>query len=386
MGVFLKHRTTANSGAAWRPVVRALIVVALLALPALALGASTRRGGSLAPRASVAACTKKAQLAYTDAPAQGGVGPIMVASANGSGKRTLGQGATPAIAPNGRFVAVARPGHGAALGIYSMCGSLVHRYFSSNDAASTIVWSADSTLLAAVINTKPKVLNNAFDDKLVVIDIATRKVTDVASGFLDYQGGPAFSPTAPYQLVYQGNLHTGVSNLWTYSVGGKSTQITHNVNATYPIWGQKGIVYQRVGNGNNVSAYLARISGTKSTNLMTIKGGWWPVALSSDGTRLAAEDAACGAVWPVSVNLANGHTHAYPMGFETYGINASGTEMLIAGQAVVGCMSKPSVVQVVPFGGGSPDTIATGTNPSWATGAPQPTLGFAGDIATAGDR
>jgi hypothetical protein len=94
----------------------------------------------------------------------------------------------------------------------------------------------------------------------------------------------------------------------------------------------------------------------------------WPVAVSSDGKRLAAESAACGVVWPVSVNLSTRKVvHQFPTSFAPYGISPSGGSILIAGAKPSGdCGGPRSVIETVPFSGGKPTFVADGTDASWA--------------------
>jgi hypothetical protein len=114
---------------------------------------------------------------------------------------------------------------------------------------------------------------------------------------------------------------------------------------------------------------LEQIAGGHSTKLMRLNG--WPVALSSDGLHLAAEGAACGAVWPLSVNLATRRVvHQFGNGFAPFGISPSGGALLIAGSPPSGdCGGERSVIETVPFAGGRPTKIAYGTSPSWADSA-----------------
>lgn len=112
--------------------------------------------------------------------------------------------------------------------------------------------------------------------------------------------------------------------------------------------------------------FLDLLAGGHSSTLMKLVA--WPVAVSSNGTRLAAESAACGVVWPVSVNLSTRKVvHQFPTSFAPDGISPSGGSMLISGAKPSGdCGGPRSVIETVPFSGGQPTFVAYGTDPSWA--------------------
>lgn len=330
----------------------------------LAVGA---QGTSRARAAATAAqCSRTQQLAYVAANFPGEKGMVWFAAANGRGRRRLFRAATPELSPGGSMVAVTEFGHSAGLGIFTVCGGRVREYFSAHDRISGIAWSPDSSLVAAVVDPHP---NGApFRQRLVVIDVATGHVTTVATGFLNGWGGPSFSPTSPYQLAYDivPSVNTN-PNVWSAAIGQSGVQLTHSGSNEYPLWGPQGILYDHMPNSGLPE--LERLSGGHSTKLMRLNG--WPVALSSDGTRLAAEGAACGVVWPLSVSLVTRKVvHQFGNSFAPFGISPSGGALLIAGsRPSTDCGGKRSVIETVPFGGGGPTKIAYGTSPSWADSA-----------------
>ncbi len=317
--------------------------------------------------ATAAQCSRTQQLAYVAANFEGAKGMVWLAGANGGGRRRLFRAATPELSPNGSMVAVTNFGQSAGLGIFTACGGRLGEYFSAHDGISGIEWSPDSSLVAAVVDPHPN--GSPFRQRLVVIDVATGQVTTVATGFLNGWGGPSFSPTSPYQVAYDIVPRTNTNpNVWMAAIGEPGVQLTHDGYNEYPLWGPQGILYDH--SLNSGSTELEQFSGGQSTKLMRLIG--WPVALSSDGLHLAAEGAACGVVWPLSVDLATRKVvHQFANGFAPFGISASGGSLLIAGSPPSGdCGGKRSVIETVPFGGGRPTKIAYGTSPSWADRAP----------------
>lgn len=350
--------------------MRARLWMAALLSGASVCGAVLLAGGAqgttrATAAATAAQCSRTEHLAYVAANFPGEKGMVWFA-ANGGGRRRLFRAATPELSPDGGMVAVTEFGRSAGLGIFNVCGERVGEYFSAHDRIGGIVWSADSSLVAAVVDPHPN--GSAFGQRLVIIDLATGHVTTVATGFLNGWGGPSFSPTSPYQLAYDIVVRSNTNpNVWSAAIGQPGVQLTHRGQNEYPLWGPNGILYDHLLNSG--APELELMSGGRSTMLMRLNG--WPVALSSDGLHLAAEGAACGAVWPLSVNLATRRVvHRFGNGFAPFGISPSGGALLIAGSPPSNdCGGKRSVIETVPFGGGRPTKIAYGTNPSWADSA-----------------
>lgn len=347
-------------------------MAALLAGASLCAGLLVAGGAHGTTRARAAAtaapCSRTEQLAYVADTVGGARGMVWFADASGHGRRQLFPAATPELSPNGSMVAVTELGHSAGLGIFTVCGGRVGEYFTAHDGISGITWSPDSSLVAAVVDPHPN--GSAFGQRLVVIDVATGQVTTVATGFLTGWGVPSFSPTSPYQLAYDIDPRVGANpNVWSAAIGQPGVQLTQGGQNEFPIWGPNGILYSHAPPVSGVPE-LELLSGGHSTKLMHLNG--WPVALSSDGLHLAAEGAACGVVWPLSVNLATRTVvHQFANGFAPFGISPSGGALLIAGSPPSGdCGGKRSVIETVPFGGGTPTKIAYGTSPSWADSAP----------------
>jgi hypothetical protein len=261
------------------------------------------------------------------------------------------------------MVAVTRFDRSDGLGLFTVCGGLVGRFFSSHDTISGITWSPDSSTVAAVVAADP---NGApFHEQLDVIDVATGQVTKVATGFLSGWGGPTFSPMSSHELAYANVTAVGHNpSIWSVTPGQPSVQLTTSGTNQYPVWGPQGLLYQHA--LNDGTSYLGLITGSRSSTLMKLQA--WPVAVSSDGTHLAAENAACGVVWPVSVDLSTRKVvHQFPDSFAPYGISPAGGSILIAGSAPrADCGGPRSVIETVPFSGGKPTFVAYGTDPSWA--------------------
>ena len=337
-----------------------LLAVGTLAVGVLLVGAVH---GQAAAGASVASCSRTSRLAYSAGKYSGQKALVWLANANGSDRRKLLRAADPVLSPNGEMVAATNFGGSAGLGLFTVCGGLVSQFFSSHDTITSISWSPDSSIVAAVVAANPE--RAPFHEQLKEIDVATSKVTSVATGFLSGWGGPTFSPGSSHQLAYADVTRVGHDpRIWSVAPGHESVQLTTSGTDQYPVWGPQGLLYQHA--LNDGTSYLDLFSAGHSSTLMKLQA--WPVAVSSDGTHLAAESAACGVVWPVSVNLSTRKVvHQFPTSFAPYGIAPSGGSILISGSTPrADCGGPRSVIETVPFAGGKPTFVADGTDPSWA--------------------
>ena len=340
-------------------------VVVLLAVATLAVGLLSvgTVHGQAAAGASAVPCSRASQLAYSAGTYSGQKAMVWLANANGSDRRKLLRAADPVLSPSGEMVAVTNFGGSAGLGVFTSCGRLVSQFFSSRDTIAGVTWSPDSSIVAAVVAANPD--QAPFHEHLDLIDVATGRVTNVATGFLSGWGGPTFSSMSSHQLAYANVTKVGHNpSIWSVTPGQPSVQLTTSGTNQYPVWGPQGLLYQHV--LNNGTSYLDLLSGGHSSSLMKLQA--WPVAVSSDGTHLAAESAACGVVWPVSVNLSTRKVvHQFPASFAPYGISPSGGSILISGSTPhADCGGPRSVIETVPFSGGKPTFVADGTDPSWA--------------------
>ena len=331
---------------------------------AVAFAAVLLLGGRLSERSArgAGACSATAQLAYVAAQHAGQRGTVYVAAADGSNRRALVRGETPVLSPDGRMVAVTGIGNGAGLGLYTACGGPVKTYFGAREGVSGVVWSPDASMLAAIVAPHPKNFN--APEHLVVIDVASGKLTVVATGGIN---GASFAPAAPFDTSAGSIAYSDNGNIFTAVIGLASLQLTiGGQGGADPLWGPHGVLYAHPQRSGDMELEQIPAAGGRPTNLLKL-ADTWPVAISQDGVHLAAEGAACGVLFPVSVNLATRAVHQYPASFAPYGISPSGGSILIAGAPPgANCAGKPSVIETVPFGGGKPTVIAHGTEPSWA--------------------
>jgi hypothetical protein len=214
--------------------------------------------------------------------------------------------------------------------------------------------------------------------QVAVVDTQTKKVTVIAHGLI---AGASFSPTSADTLAFglyksQTTVAPPV-NLYTADPTGASApvQLTHDNNSLNPLWGKLGIVYDRQKKRKlapELQLYL--LSNGKSTQLTNIKvdqlsEGLVPIALSSDGTKLAAEyggqDNSEG--WAVNVATHKAKELAtVKNGLVDAGISRSGKTLLVNLGIFGGDPSNKGKVATIPFGGGSTHVlVANGNEPTW---------------------
>jgi hypothetical protein len=294
---------------------------------------------------------------------------VWVANGNGSHAHRLSTGGQPSLAPNGAAVAVVPELAPSGVVIYSAAGKVIGKFFDSKQVSpGQVAWSRDSRYLAVAltdVNTVTKIGKSG----LAIVDTKTGTVTMVAHGTVS---GISWSPTSD-SLVY--GLSTSVSfsaptNLYMYSSTkstSATTPLTTDGHSVDPVWGKRGIVFARVSERGHQQApayQLFVLKSGHSTQITHMKigpvvDGLVPVAVSADGTHLAAEFIGTDTSAGYSVNLA---THAVKRlvvkGQEVaaWGISRDGKRILVD----FGGFENPpqdGTLETVPFSGGSPTVL-----------------------------
>lgn len=336
-------------------VLIAVVIAAFVGLGGVASGA-----GGGAPAIAYVTSTKT------------GKSTVWVADAQGHNARTLGPGQQPLISPDGKFVAVYAFGTNGVV-IYNSSGGVFGKFPSAGAPAA---WSSDSRYLAAS-NFDPT-SHGIGHSALAVIDTTTLEATTIAKGFIS---GTSFSPSSDDTLVFglykSSKELTPPVNLFTADPTGGSApvQLTHDNHSLNPVWGARGIVYDRERARKEAPEYqLFMLSNGHSTQITHIKvdelsAGLVPLAVSADGTKLAAEYGgqdnsegwAINLVTHKATELAN-RTNGLVDG----GISRDGKTLLIDLGIFEGDPSNKGKVATIPFGGGKPHIlIAHGNEPTW---------------------
>jgi hypothetical protein len=302
---------------------------------------------------------------------------VWIARPTGLAERRLGPGGQPLVSPaGGHYVAASGDNSkGRALLIYSTMGGSPRSFFSSGQvSAEPLAWSADGRYLAvALLGTS---VNSTRGSGLAVIDTSTWTATIVAKGIIY---GASFDPTQAGKLVFasaSSQLLNAPSNLRTVSPhGGSSTLLTHDGRSLNPVWGAKGIVFDREilrGVSKAPEYQLWLMHGSESTELTSLKigplvDGLVPLAMSADGNRIVAEYVGEDTDEAWAVQIAPRSVKQVKVGkqyVQAAGISTDGTRLLVD----VGDFEQSSsrgAVDTLAFTGDHVVKVTQGADSSW---------------------
>ncbi|HVS99040.1 MAG TPA: hypothetical protein VHE08_00840 [Solirubrobacterales bacterium] len=334
-------------------ILVALAVVALAALPA----------------------TASATLSYTKGFRHA---RVYYANDNGKGAHEIGRGGNPHVSPNGELIVYeGEPKRETApMRLYSTATGKTETLLPKWREGFVFAWSPDSTMVAAM---RGGGLNSP--GSLVVVDVETGRQIKVATG---YVSGVSFAPESD-ELVYGISKTLSVqlkSNVYRYSIAsGRSVALSHDHNASYPLWGPTGQIAfvrqlgaKRRKYGPKLELYQMneegqRISRLTKTKVSPLSLGLIPLAWSESGSRLLAEFTGEDQSYAVAVNAVTGAQKALTdnpqMGLIGGGISADGKTVLGTTGLGFGPSPHPKVV-TVPFKGGKEKVLVKGAyEPSW---------------------
>ncbi len=335
----------------------ALRSIALAALTSFALAALP--AGALAATPAQAAQTS-ARLAYETGTATG-LPWVWAAGAKGNNRRRLAQGDGPALSPNGQLVALTSVGpNGQAVLVYSVGGTFLARYPGAHGPLS---FSPDSTYLVM--------------DKsgLQVADLKAGSLKLISRGNLQ---GASFAPGRDrlvYGLSKSQRLNSPV-NLYTVGANGANRkQLTRDGRSANPVWGRRGIAFDRVtlrGNGGLIYQIYV-LSGGRVRQITNLKVpallfGLVPLAVAADGVHLVASYQGEDTDQAWTVNLKTGGLKQLKAGtryVSPWGISRSGKRVLV-GLGGFESAASTGDVATIPFGGGRATVLVKHAGiPSW---------------------
>jgi hypothetical protein len=339
--------------------------------------------GSSSSKAAITGSRRDASVAAQGSSLVAYVGPsktrsiVYITRENGGSRRRLGPGEHPLISPDGGYyvAASATTFNGPALLLYSTEGGSPRPVFDSgNQTATPLAWSPNGRYLAvALLGTS---VSSARGAGLAVIDTQTWTVKIVANGVIS---GASFDPSGAPELVYGASasqLLKDPSNLHEVSVeGGKSTTLTHDGHSLNPVWGSKGIVFDRERMRGIAKAPVYQLwlmAGSHLTQLTSLKisalvDGLVPLAVSASGNRMVAEFVGEDTSNAWQIQISPRKVTQVTLGQDSVqaaGISSDGTRLLVD----VGDFEQSSgsgSVDTLAFGGGGVVKVAPGTNASW---------------------
>ncbi len=329
----------------------ALVVAALLALPAAANATLTFTKGFQKPH-------------------------VYYAEDNGKAARQIGPGRDSHASPNGELVVYERETKsGGEMRLFSIAAGKSERLLGNWQESYVFAWSPDSTMVAA--QTGP--LNGK--KTLLLINVESGKRVQVGKGYFN---GVSFSPDST-EIVYgvsQSQNYPPKSDIFRASVeGGSPVALSHDKSSLYPLWGPTGqIVFARqlgaktrkYGPANQLFVMNEegqRISQLSHTEVNPLAQGLSPIQWSENGRRLLTEFGGQDQSYAVALNTVTGAEKALTSNPETgfMGASLSPDGMTVLGTAGLGFGGNPNPkVVTVPFNGGRQKVLVAGAfEPSW---------------------
>ena len=317
--------------------------------------------------ALVMAAPAHATLTYVKG--QSGERPVVyVADDDGTNAHKLGQGESPAVSPDGRWVAWVAPGDPARVMMRLADRSRKARTVVQTAVVGDLQFSPDSKSLGIIANTR-----------LWVYNIHDRESVKAASGNIR---GFSFSPDSEkvaFGTAGRNDASGAPSDLFSFDIASKSRyRITRDRKSLNPLWTSGGIVHDRQKQReNDAPTYnlfeiqpdggsLRRITSLKIGPLMS---GLVPLEMSANGKRLLAElegqDISAG----FAVNPANGKVRALTRDFENGFVAA---DLTADGKTVLGQTGGPVPsgkhhVATMPYKGGKRTVLVrNATQPDWS--------------------
>jgi Tol biopolymer transport system component len=327
---------------------RLTLATALVLLAATGCGAA-KSLPSAAPLANV--------LVYAKPNAMGNAPEtIWRARADGSQAKRLASGDSPAVSPDGRWIAF---GRGVDLLVMPAAGGAaekVYTFTGRGAEAGAPTWAPNSRHLAFETN-----------DGLAVLDLRSLHTTVVAANAASW---PSFSPDSR-KIVYPAGDHRGDDLYVVPTRGGTPVRLTYDHKSFAPVWGKPGIAFDHFTHGAFSDIWLSDGTPHHIRQLTHTGAGASPIAFSADGKKLLAANPAMhnGRLWAVDVATGDARPLTPWVGdLFAQGLSADGSTVL----AAIGCggLGLPwGVVETIPFAGGKPHVIVHGPcRASWNAG------------------
>jgi hypothetical protein len=296
---------------------------------------------------------------------------VWLARPNGSHARRLGRGSRPLLAPNGSLVAATR---GSGLVLYPTADGSPHRYFDrSGVIATATAFSPNSRYLAVVLSsTNP---TSAAGSALAVIDTTTFGYRIIVRRQIY---GASFAPDGSDRIAYASAATPGLGAPVDVHLigpdGSRPQQITHDGRSLNPVWGQRGIAFDRERLRVNAEpAYHVWMMARDGRSLRPLTGlripalrdGLVPLGFSADGGRLLAEYVGLDTSEAWLLTLSEGRIVRLGTDLTGTALSRNGARALVDRGGFLNAPGQ-GIVESLPLGGGPPRVLAAhGSNPSW---------------------
>ncbi len=293
---------------------------------------------------------------------------VWVARDDGSQPRRVGLGHSPAVSPDGRWVAWIKDGSPDRIMMRLADRTRKARIVARASTVGDLRFSPDSKSLGFVIGRR-----------LFVYDIRERDEVKAASGSLR---GFSFSPDSTSVVFATAGRNDAVdapSDLYSFEVKDRErTRITRDRKSLNPLWGPDGILHDRMnarpGDAPSYNVFSIHPDGGSlrritSLRIPSLVSGLVPHELSSNGRRLLANFVGQDTLVAFRVNTVTGRAKALDDDFEN---GLVGFDLTADGRTVLGHTGGPNPfarhnVVTIPYGGGEPRVLVRrAAFPDWS--------------------
>jgi Tol biopolymer transport system component len=318
--------------------------------------------------ALVMAAPAHATLTYVKNPGDGKPSRVYVADDDATHPHRIGKGRTPAVSPDGRWVAWIAPGSPERVLMRLADRSRKARKVARSAVVGDLRFSPDSKKLGIVLSTR-----------LWVYDIHDRESVKAASGNIR---GFAFAPDSK-DLVFgtsgRNEAFDAPSDLYSFDIAAKKRhRITRDRKSLNPLWGAGGIIHDRQktrqGQAPSYNLFEIQPDGGSLRRITSLHNpgpvsGLAPIDLSADGKRLIAELQGTDTSAGFAVNPSSGKVRLLGKdlenGFVAASLTADGETVL--GQTGGEDPNNRHNVVTMPYRGGKAKVLVhRATDPDWS--------------------
>jgi hypothetical protein len=293
---------------------------------------------------------------------------VWVARDDGSQPRRVGLGHSPAVSPDGRWVAWVKSGAPDRIMMRLADRTRKARVVARSSLIGDLRFSPDSKSLGFVIGRR-----------LFVYDIRERDEVKAASGSLR---GFSFSPDSgavAFATAGRSDAVDAPSDLYSFTLAERvRRRITRDRKSLNPLWGPDGILHDRMnaraGDAPSYNVFsiqpdggsLRRITSLRIPNLVS---GLVPLEVSTNGRRLLANFVGQDTEVAFRVNTVTGKAKALDTDFEN---GLVGFDLSADGRTVLGHTGGPNPfarhnVVTIPYRGGEPRVLVRrAAFPDWS--------------------
>jgi Tol biopolymer transport system component len=318
--------------------------------------------------ALLTAAPAQAKLVYVKGPID--APHVFVADDDGTNPHKVGDGRSPAISSDGRWVAWVSDEDNSLQQVHLRLSDLSRkaRDVVRSDFVGELKFSPDSKLLGIELR-----------NRLWAYNIHDRESVKAASGQLR---GFSFSPDSAsiaFGTAGHSDAFDAPSDLYAFSIADKKRRrITRDRKSLNPLWTAAGIVHDRFkrreGDAPTYNLFEIQPDGGSLRRITSLKippllSGLVPLERSANGKRLIAEFEGQDTSWGMAVNPKSGKARALSPPSEHAFV---ATDLSADGRTVLGMTGGPDPnnkhnVATIPYRGGKPKVLVRrAMDPDWS--------------------